>query len=77
MDGTKEQTNEPSRLADWTATHRGLGNPRASDVHVYYLPSNPVQTRYARELWERIRRECKPVPLLFLGRHVLSRLGMG
>jgi len=28
-----------------------------SDVHVYYFQNNPEQTKYARELWERIRRE--------------------
>ncbi|KAI1846161.1 hypothetical protein JX265_010539 [Neoarthrinium moseri] len=27
------------------------------DVHVYYLQKNQQQARYARELWERIRRE--------------------
>lgn len=26
-------------------------------MHIYYFQSNPVQSRYARELWERIRRE--------------------
>ena len=30
-----------------------------SDVHIYYLQSNEEQTKYAKELWERIRRECK------------------
>lgn len=28
-----------------------------SDVHIYYLQSNESQTKYAQELWERIRRE--------------------
>lgn len=28
-----------------------------SDVHVYYFQSNPEQAKYARELWERVRRE--------------------
>ncbi|KAK4190828.1 DOPA-like domain-containing protein [Podospora australis] len=27
------------------------------DVHIYYFQNNPEQTAYARELWERIRRE--------------------
>ncbi|KAI0004352.1 DOPA-like domain-containing protein [Xylariaceae sp. FL0662B] len=27
------------------------------DVHIYYLQNNKDQTQYARELWERIRRE--------------------
>ncbi|EFY99859.1 dopa 4,5-dioxygenase [Metarhizium robertsii ARSEF 23] len=27
------------------------------DIHVYYLQQNPEQAKYARELWERIRRE--------------------
>lgn len=31
----------------------------AFDVHVYHVQKNPKQARYARELWERIRRECK------------------
>ncbi|KAL1858359.1 hypothetical protein VTK73DRAFT_7813 [Phialemonium thermophilum] len=29
----------------------------AFDVHIYYLQNNPEQTKYAHELWERIRRE--------------------
>ncbi|EPT00670.1 hypothetical protein FOMPIDRAFT_1122098 [Fomitopsis schrenkii] len=29
----------------------------AFDVHIYYQPNSPAQTRYARELHERIRRE--------------------
>ncbi len=29
----------------------------ASDVHIYYFQANKVQTQYANELWERIRRE--------------------
>ncbi|KAK0641249.1 DOPA-like domain-containing protein [Cercophora newfieldiana] len=27
------------------------------DVHIYFYHTNPEHTRYARELWERIRRE--------------------
>lgn len=30
-----------------------------SDVHVYYDQTSQDQTRYATELYERIRRECK------------------
>ena len=39
-------------------TH-GITNGRRGgfDVHVYYLQTNPVQSKYAQELWERIRRE--------------------
>jgi aromatic ring-cleaving dioxygenase len=34
-------------------------SPRGGfDVHIYYLQQNEEQTKYARELWERIRREC-------------------
>jgi Dopa 4,5-dioxygenase family len=29
------------------------------DVHIYYYQENAEQRQYARELWERIRRECK------------------
>lgn len=29
------------------------------DVHVYYIQTNKEQAKYARELWERIRRECR------------------
>ncbi|GKU05884.1 dopa -dioxygenase [Fusarium langsethiae] len=29
----------------------------AFDVHIYYYQSNKEQTKYAKELWERIRRE--------------------
>ncbi|KAK9788181.1 putative DOPA-like domain-containing protein [Seiridium cardinale] len=33
-------------------------SPRgAFDVHIYYMPANQEQATYARELWERIRRE--------------------
>ncbi|KAK6080566.1 dopa 4,5-dioxygenase [Seiridium cupressi] len=33
-------------------------SPRgAFDVHIYYIPANQEQATYARELWERIRRE--------------------
>jgi len=35
-----------------------LANTIPSDVHIYYMQSNPEQAKYARELWERIRREC-------------------
>ncbi|OAA38792.1 DOPA-like domain protein [Metarhizium rileyi] len=27
------------------------------DIHIYYFQHNSVQAKYARELWERIRRE--------------------
>lgn len=30
-----------------------------SDVHVYYMQANASQKQFAKELWERIRRECK------------------
>lgn len=33
------------------------------DVHIYYVQRNPEQAKHARELWERIRRECKLSPL--------------
>ena len=33
------------------------GRRGAFDVHVYHFQTSPEQTRYARELWERIRRE--------------------
>ncbi|KAH8204452.1 hypothetical protein TruAng_001368 [Truncatella angustata] len=33
-------------------------SPRGGfDVHIYYNQRNPEQAKYARELWERIRRE--------------------
>lgn len=28
------------------------------DVHIYHFQGNKEQAQYARELWERIRREC-------------------
>lgn len=31
----------------------------SSDVHIYHFQKNPEQAKFARELWERIRRECK------------------
>jgi hypothetical protein len=30
-----------------------------SDVHIYYFQENAEQKTFARELWERIRRECE------------------
>lgn len=44
-------------------------NHPLSDVHVYHFQHNPAQVKYAQELWERIRRECKP---LFTPRHISS-----
>jgi aromatic ring-cleaving dioxygenase len=43
-----------------------------SDVHVYYFQQNKEQATYAKELWERIRRECAArfqVLLLFINHH--------
>jgi hypothetical protein len=31
-----------------------------SDVHIYYFQANETQKKFAKELWERIRRECRP-----------------
>ena len=31
-----------------------------SDIHIYYFQKNAKQLKFARELWERIRRECSP-----------------
>ncbi|KAM0284358.1 hypothetical protein ACHAO9_009283 [Fusarium lateritium] len=33
------------------------GESGGFDVHIYYLQTNKEQTKYAKELWERIRRE--------------------
>ncbi|KAF9240667.1 DOPA-like domain-containing protein [Melanogaster broomeanus] len=33
------------------------------DFHIYYMPSSPEQTKYARELHERIRREFPELPV--------------
>ncbi|KAK3333460.1 DOPA-like domain-containing protein [Cercophora scortea] len=33
------------------------GRRGAFDIHIYYLQTNPQQTLYARELWQRIRHE--------------------
>jgi DOPA 4,5-dioxygenase len=30
-----------------------------SDVHIYYFQENVGQKTFARELWERVRRECE------------------
>lgn len=30
------------------------------DIHIYHFQNNPDQATFARELWERIRRECTP-----------------
>jgi len=29
------------------------------DVHIYFLQSDKDEVKFANELWERIRRECK------------------
>jgi hypothetical protein len=34
------------------------------DVHVYYFQANPEQSKYARDLYERIRRECTEIPCI-------------
>jgi hypothetical protein len=28
-------------------------------VHIYFLQTDEEETKFANELWERIRRECK------------------
>ncbi|KAF5542079.1 DOPA 4,5-dioxygenase [Fusarium napiforme] len=33
------------------------GRQGGFDIHIYYLQTNETQTKYAKELWERIRRE--------------------
>lgn len=33
-----------------------------SDIHIYYFQNNPFQLQFAKELWERIRRECASSP---------------
>lgn len=33
-----------------------------SDIHIYHYQQNSEQVKYASELYERIRRECKCVP---------------
>ena len=35
------------------------GRRAGFDVHVYFLQTDPEETLFANELWERIRRECK------------------
>jgi DOPA 4,5-dioxygenase len=30
-----------------------------SDIHIYYYQQNEEQLKYAKALWERIRRECR------------------
>lgn len=34
----------------------------ASDIHIYYFQKNASQKQFAKELWERIRRECMFFP---------------
>jgi len=31
------------------------------DIHIYYMQEDAYQTKFANELWERIRRECMPL----------------
>ncbi len=52
-----------------------------SDIHIYYFQQSKEQTKYARELWERIRRECKysntyPTPTSAKSVLVLIAIGM-
>ncbi len=35
------------------------GGEGDSDVHIYYFQENAEQKKFAKELWERIRRECE------------------
>lgn len=44
------------QINPWTARDMLTG---ISDIHIYYLQTNETQTKYAKELWERIRRECE------------------
>ena len=37
------------------------------DIHIYYLQTDEYETQYAKELHERIRRECISLPLLTHG----------
>lgn len=43
----------------YTAFPAPITNDRRGgfDVHVYFLQSDPFQTQFATELWERVRRE--------------------
>ncbi|RAR13539.1 hypothetical protein DDE83_003139 [Stemphylium lycopersici] len=33
------------------------------DIHIYFLQTDEEETRFANELWERIRRECRTMPI--------------
>ena len=51
--------------------HRASSRPLTyvvaySDIHVYYFQKNASQMKFARELWERIRRECKMALFIFV-----------
>lgn len=53
----------PPRIGLSTAYERfadPLDNGRRGgfDVHIYHFQGNKEHAQYARELWERIRREC-------------------
>ena len=41
----------------------------ATSVHIYFLQSDNEEVKFANELWERIRRECKD------NIHILNMLG--
>ncbi|KAG8426852.1 hypothetical protein J3459_007739 [Metarhizium acridum] len=58
----REEPREPS-TGGLSEAYRSFTRPLKTDrrggfdIHVYYLQQNPEQAKYARELWERIRRE--------------------
>ena len=50
------------------------GSRGGFDIHIYYLQTDASQTTFAKELWARIRRECKSCPgfLYYAGLYILS-----
>jgi DOPA 4,5-dioxygenase len=38
------------------------------DVHIYFLQTDAVEKKYAEELHERVRRECRLCPLTKLNK---------
>lgn len=45
-----------------------------SDVHIYYFQANEEQKTFARQLHERIRRECESTPMSLVCLWRISKL---
>jgi hypothetical protein len=55
----KSQETQAKLVRQTSSGGRRGADLATSDIHIYYFQKNPEQLKFAKELWERIRRECK------------------